>query len=102
MAPFGNMDRRSLSANAHRSPKSGLFFLLHALADDIANIGVAFLFFLDEGGVVHGVVRRNLFLFARSRRAFRSRSRRLLALLLGLGVVERNEFDVGRLRHDGL
>ena len=78
---------------------SAFFFLLDRLADDVGYVGVAFFLFLDEGGIVEALVAYlDFFLFAR-RSGGVGRSR-LLALLLGLGVLERNEFGVCGLRHD--
>src|SRR5450759_1171110 len=66
-----------------RAAASGLLFLLDGLADDVGHIGIAFF----------------LFAFGGRCRAFR---RRLLALLFGLGVFERDEFGIRGLRHDHL
>jgi len=69
-----------------RGTVSVFFFLLDAFADDVADVGVAFFLFLDEGGIVEALVHLD-FLFLR--RAFGPRRRGLLlSLLFGLGFVE--------------
>src|ERR1035437_7117907 len=80
-----------------RRTSSGLFFRFDAVADDVGHIGIAFFLFFDEGGVVEALVHLDLVLVARCGLAFGGR---LLALLLGLGILERDEFGVRRLRHD--
>src|SRR6185295_8796362 len=78
---------------------SALFFLFDRLADDVGYVGVAFFLFLDEGRIVQALVANlDFFLFAGRGRLCGSR---LLALLFGLRVLERNEFGVGGLWHDG-
>src|SRR5579885_3041792 len=69
-----------------RSPKSGLLLLLDAFADDVTDVGVAFLFFLDEGSVVEALVDLDFFFSAGLCRRRFARGRGLLALLLGFGV----------------
>src|SRR5665213_539053 len=95
---------RGGNARSVRRPASRrtscLFFLLDGLTDDVGHIGIAFFLFLDECGVVGtGLDLDFLNLAGRT-------SRRLLALLLGLGILKRNEFGIGglgyyrfRLRH---
>src|SRR5688500_9815933 len=81
-------------ANHRRWTASGFFFLLHAVADDVGNIGAAgFLLLLDESGIFKPGV---IFL------AISASDRSLLAaLLLRLGIFQRDKFGVGGLRHDG-
>jgi hypothetical protein len=72
---------------------SALFFFFDGLADDVGYVGVAFFLFLDEGRIVQALVANlDFFLFAGRGRLGGSR---LLALLFGLGVLERNKFGVG-------
>src|SRR6476619_1326075 len=79
---------------------SAFFFFLDRFTDDVGHIGVAFFLFLDERGIVHAFVANlDFFLFALG---LRVGGRRFLALLLGLGVLERNEFRVYGLRHNAL
>jgi hypothetical protein len=69
-----------------------LLFLFDAFTDDIADIGRAFFFlFFDKDRVVIRLVRIGGLGSGRSR---------LLALLLGLGLVQRYKFGVRGLRHD--
>src|ERR1039458_2716327 len=91
LAAFGKRVRRAKA--------SGLLFLLDGLADDVGHIGIAFFLFLDEGGIVEALIDLDLFAFGSRCRAF---CRRLLALLFGLGVFERDEFGIRGLRHDHL
>src|SRR6185437_16771459 len=77
---------------------SGLFFLLGGLRDDEGKVGIAFFLFLNEGSVVGARLDFYFFNLARGTRALGGG--RLLALLLGLGVFERNEFGVRGLGHD--
>src|SRR6478752_7845335 len=87
------------AALGKRRKWSALFFFLDGLADDVGYVGVAFFLFLDEGRIVQALVANlDFFLFAGRGRLSGGR---LLALLFGLGVLERNEFGVGGLRHDG-
>src|SRR5215831_16985989 len=80
---------------------SAFFFFLDRLADDVGHIGVAFFLFLDEGGIVQALVAYlDVFLF--SRLSLGVGCRRLLALLFGLGILERNKFRVTGLRHNAL
>src|SRR5215471_18036518 len=74
-----------------------LFFLLDRFADDVGDVGIAFFLFLDEGGVVHALVHLDFFFACGSRSVG---GLWLLALLLGLCVLERNEFGVRRFRRD--
>jgi len=67
---------------------SGLLFFLDGLADDVCHVSIAFFLLLDEGGVVEALIHLDLFLFASRSRAFGCC--RLLALLFGLGVFQRN------------
>src|SRR5665213_3288499 len=89
---------RGGNARSVRRPASRrtscLFFLLDGLADDVGHIGIAFFLFLDKCGVVGtGFDLDFLNLAGRA-------CRRLLALLLGLGILKRNEFGIGGLGHD--
>src|SRR5665811_658877 len=105
MAPIPELscrmwEKRAAERNAEhisRRTPSGLLFLLDAVADDVGHIGIAFFLLFDEGGVVEALVDFDLFLVARCRFAFGAG---LLALLLGLGILERDEFGIRRLRHD--
>src|ERR1700688_1692639 len=98
MAASGKRVRLRASRNAFRRTSSGLLFLLDGFADDVGHIGIAFLLLLDEGGIVEARIDLDLFGLAR-RRAFRPRGF-LFGLLLRLGLLERDEFSVGRLWHD--
>src|SRR5665647_822292 len=92
-------ETRAAERNAQhisRRASSSLFFLFDAVADDVGHIGIAFFLLFDEGGIVKALVHLDLVLFARDG-AFGTR---LLALLLGLGILERDEFGIRRLRHD--
>src|SRR5690242_8111687 len=80
---------------------SAFFFFLDRLTDDVCNVGVAFFLFFDERGIVHALVAAHLDFFFFARRGRSVGRRRLLALLLGLGIFERNKFGVCGLRHDG-
>src|SRR5262245_20155426 len=97
MAPNRKSDRHLFGKAAKRS---ALFFLFDRLANDVGHVGVALFLFLDESSVVEALVAHlDLFLFTRVGGGV-SRSR-LLALLLGLGVLERYEFGVRGLRSNG-
>src|SRR5471030_2484398 len=74
---------------------SGLFFFFDAVADDVGHVRIAFVLLFDKGGIVEALVGLD-FLLAVSGRAFS----RLLTLLFGLGIFQRDEFSVRRLRHD--
>src|SRR5665811_290088 len=76
---------------------SSLLFLLDAVADDVGHVGIAFFLLFDEGGVVEALIPLDFFLVARCSFAFDCR---LLALLFCLGIFERDEFGIRRLRHD--
>src|SRR5262245_52187864 len=76
--------------------QSALFFFLDRLADDVGYVSIAFFLLLDEGRIVEALVAHLDFLFLARRRCLGGS--RLLALLFGLGVLERNEFGVGGLR----
>src|SRR5262249_49645247 len=82
-----------------RRKDSALFFFFDRLADDVGYVGVAFFLLLDEGRIVEALVAHLDFLFLACRG--RLGGSRLLALVFGLGVLERNEFGVGGLRYDG-
>src|SRR5688572_22766989 len=78
-----------------RSAASAFLFLLYAVADDIGNVGAAgFLLLLDEGGILEPAI---IFLALSA-----GGGSLLAALLLGLGIFQRDKFGVGGLRHDGL
>src|SRR5262245_62861076 len=79
--------------------RSALFFFLDRLANDVGHVGVAFFLLLDEGRIVEALVAHLDFLFFACRGCLGGS--RLIALLFGLGVLERNEFGVGGLRYDG-
>src|SRR5215470_13806704 len=81
--------------------RSALFFFLDRLANDVGHVGVAFFLLLDEGGIVEALVAYLDFFFFTSLCLGVGR-RWLLALLFGLGVLERNEFRVGGLGHNAL
>src|SRR5664280_3354677 len=98
MAPIRNFSCRILGNACGRAAASGLLFLLDGLADDVGHIGIAFFLFLDEGGIVEALVDLDLFALGGRSRAFRRR--RLLALLFGLGVFERDEFGIRGFGHD--
>src|SRR5262245_22213633 len=76
--------------------RSALFFFLDRLADDVGHVGVAFFLLLDEGRIVEALVAHLDFLFFACCGCLGGS--RLLALLFGLGVLERSEFGVGGLR----
>src|SRR5271169_1315219 len=99
MAPIRELSRRSPANTCGAREASGLLFLLDGLTNDVGHVGIAFFLFLDEGGVVGALVDLNFFDFARRARAF---GRRLLTLLFGLGVFERDKFSIRRLGHDYL
>src|SRR5471030_111485 len=87
MAPI----RWKLAVRNHSGrTNSGLFFLLDAVADDINNVRIAFVLFFDEGGIIDRLVCPANFLFLTCRGAISG----LLALLLGLGIFQRDEFGI--------
>src|SRR6476660_5113152 len=96
MAPISQIYLPLLGTQRRRS---ALFFFLDRLADDVGHVGVALFLLLDEGRIVETLVANLDFLFFACRGCLGGS--RLLALLFGLGVLERNEFGVGGLRHDG-
>src|SRR5262249_19655034 len=95
MAPISQIYLPLLGAQRTRS---SLFFFLNRLADDVGHVGVAFFLLLDEGRIVEALVAHLDFLFFACCRCLGGS--RLLALLFGLGVLERNEFGVGGLRYN--
>src|SRR5664279_4862932 len=98
MAPIRNFAGRIFGKRVRRAVTSGLLFLFDRLTDDVGHIGIAFFLFLDEGGIVEALVDLDLFALGGRSRAFRRR--RLLALLFGLGVFERDEFGIRGFGHD--
>src|SRR5262245_6991893 len=74
---------------------SRLLFVLD-VADDVGHVLVAFLLLLDEGGIVHALIVLDLDLVvaAFGRLAIAG----LLALALGIRLLERDELGVGGLR----
>src|SRR6185437_5553576 len=96
MAPIRNL----MAANWEAAACSAFLFLLDRFTDDVGDVGVTFFFFLDEGRVVEALIHLDFFFLAGVRCAFSRRG--LLALLFGLGILERYEFGVGGLRHDAL
>src|SRR5690349_16345274 len=100
MAPISNSYITPPGGKSGGGAVSAFFFLLDGFADDVGHVGVAFLFLLDKGGIVQAFVDLDFFVvLAASRRRALGRSR-LLALLLGLGVVKRDKFGFRGLRHD--
>src|SRR6266566_9407740 len=102
MAPSGDADvgtsalwRIRASGYPPGRPVSRLFVVL-TLADDIGDVVVSLFLFLDEGGIVEALVDLDI-LFG----SF-GRLRALLALGLGVSILERHELSVLGLRHDGL
>src|SRR5258707_3922752 len=67
----------------------GILLVLALAADDVGDVALV-LVGLQEGCVVGGIVGDFDFLFL-------ALDRRLLALGLGVGLFERDEFDLGRL-----
>src|SRR5215510_4643242 len=89
----------SIAALGEQQLQLVFLFLLDAFADDVANVGVAFLFFLDEGGIVEALIHLDFFFLTRCRAL--GRSRLLLALLFSFRVIKRNKFGLGGFRDDG-
>ena len=90
MAPIRKFVRRIWGA----AEGSALFLFLDRLADDVGHVGGAFFLLLDEGCIVEALVAYlDFFLLACSARGIGG-GRLLLALLFGLGVLERNKFGV--------
>ena len=97
MAPIRKFVRRIWE----RGGRISFLLLLDRLADDVGHVGGAFFLLLDEGCIVEALVAYlDFFLPACSARGIGG-GRLLLALLFGLGVLERNKFGVCGLRHDG-
>src|SRR5436190_18272508 len=71
--------------------------LLFALADDVGDILVALFLLLDQRGVVEALIDLDIVF-----RALGPLGAGLLALRLGVGILERDEFGVRRLRRHGL
>src|SRR5215472_5502653 len=108
MAPPGIRDQ--ISANKQPGESAALnscslitdawqsrFLLVLDVADDIGHVLVAFLLLLDEGGVVHLLVLELDLVLAALGRPFR----RLLALGLGVRLLQRDEFGLLGLRRLG-
>ena len=95
--PYSRISDSRAACERRRDRISGLLFLLDRLADDVGHVGVAFFLLFDEGGIVEALVNLDFFFLARR---CGSLGRRLLALLFGLGVLERNKFSVCGLRLD--
>src|SRR3954464_2559652 len=73
---------------------SSLFLVGH-VADDVGDVLVTLLLLLDEGRIVKGLIDLDV-VAALGYFALGA----LLALRLGIGFLERDEFGVRRLRHD--
>src|SRR5437763_13127411 len=71
--------------------KSGFLFVFAAFADDVGDVVVALFLLFDEGGFF-GLLDLEVVV------AFDGIALRFLAGGLGVGVLKRDEFDVGRLR----
>src|SRR6478736_2178319 len=74
--------------------KSGFLFVFAAFADDVSDVVVALFLFFDEGGFL-GLLDLEVVV------AFDGIALRFLAGGLGVGVLKRDELDVGRLRQFG-
>src|SRR4029078_6703844 len=86
--------------------RSGLLLVLAALADNVGDVLVALLGLLDEGRLLglleEGRLLGLLDLDVVVGLALGGLGRGLLALGLSVGVLQRNQFDVGVLRRFGL
>src|SRR6476469_5937819 len=107
MAPFANAgsvidlrreSKAELRLARRRSCGSGLVFFFDAVADDVGDVLVAFLFFFDEGGIVQALVDLDILILGVDIGGGSSRLR--AALLLGLGILERDQFRLRRLRRN--
>src|SRR5215472_2940348 len=96
MAPNCNFDRRLGTATV-----SAFFFLLNRFADDVGYISVALFLLFDEGGIVQAFV-ADLDFFFFGRVGLGVGAGRLLALLLGLRILERYKIRFGGLWHNAL
>src|SRR5262245_59126404 len=103
MAPSRDADVGNVRASAYIRPSgyppgrpvSRLFVVL-TLADDIGDVVVGLFLLLDKGGVIEALIDLDIVLGAFGR------LRALLALRLGVSILERHELSVLGLRHDGL
>src|SRR5215813_11148489 len=71
-------------------------FVILTLADDIGDVIVGLFLLLDEGGIVHALIDLDIVL------APFGHFRALLALRLGVSILERHKLSVLGLRHHGL
>ena len=95
MAPI-----RSLACTDCKRPICSAFlFFFDGLPNDVRHVGIAFFLFLDEGGVIEALVHFDFFIFADCGLLG---GQRLLALLLGLCVLKRNEFGFCCFRSDAV